>query len=135
MRVLLVLSLTLLVAGCDTDRRATQAAPAGSTVSIVEIQPSTGVPLIKGQIVELKVKVAYTLTSESGTLGLVVQDASNASLAQTLNVVLKGSNTETFAVNFTVPETKAVHVFTPLSSQGQAATSTVSSRAFKVESP
>lgn len=84
---------------------------------------------------ELKVKVAYKLTSESGTLGLVVQDANNTPLAQTVNVVLKGGGTEAFALSFTVPETKAIQVFTPLSSQGQAATSTVSSRAFKVSSP
>jgi hypothetical protein len=82
--------------------------------------------------VNLKVKVAYTLTSESGTLGLVVQDSNNQALAQTVSVVLKGSSTEEMNVSFTVPDTKAVQVFTPLSTQGQAATSTVSTRAYKV---
>ena len=122
--------LGLILAGCD--RQTAPAAPPGSTVSIVEVVPSTGIPLTKGQAVDLTVKVAYTLTSESGTLGLVVQDANNTPLAQEMSVVLRGSGTESFALHFAVPDTKAVQVFAALSSQGQSATTTVSNRAYKV---
>ena len=80
----------------------------------------------------LKVHVAYALTADSGTLGLVVQDANNTPIAQSFDVVLKGSASQVLEANFTVPNTKAVQVFVPLSAQGQAATSTVASRAFKV---
>ena len=129
-------ALQFSLAACDRkEAPRAQAAPSGSTVSIVDIQPSTGIPLSKGQTFELKVKVSYTLTSESGTLGLVVQDASNTPLAQEINVVLRGSGTESFSLKFTVPETKAIQVFTALSSQGQSSTSTVSSRTFKVSAP
>jgi hypothetical protein len=129
-----VVSLLIGLAGCNAEStQRAQTAPAGSTVSIVAITPDTGAALKPGQKVNLSVKAAYTLTAESGTLGLVVQDASNAPLAQTMSVVLRGSGTEELAVQFTVPETtRAVQVFVPLSAQDQSSTATVSSRAFKV---
>lgn len=134
-RLTALLLMGASLVACDS-RKTTDAsaAPSGSTVSITEVTPSTGSPLVTGQAVNLKVKVTYALTSDSGTLGLIVQDANNAPLAQSVNVVLKGSATEELSVSFTVPETKAVHVFTPLSAPGQVATSTVSSRAYKVVS-
>lgn len=109
-----------------------EAAPIGSTIGITEIAPSTGEPLKVGQSVHLKVYVAYALTADSGTLGLVVQDANNTPIAQSFDVVIKGSASQVLEANFTVPDTKVVQVFVPLSAQGQAATSTVASRAFKV---
>jgi hypothetical protein len=109
-----------------------QAAPVGSTIGITEIAPSTGEPLKVGQSVHLKVHVAYALTADSGTLGLVVQDADNTPIAQSFDVVFKGSANQVLEANFTVPNTKAIQVFVPLSAQGQAATSTVAGRAFKV---
>ena len=133
--IALIVSLGLLASCNNNAASSAAAAPSGSTVSIVEIQPSPGIPLSRGQNVELKVKVAYTLTSDSGTLGLVVQDSSNAPLAQEINVVLRGSGTESFSLKFAVPETKTIQVFSALSAQGQSATTTVSSRAFKVPAP
>lgn len=134
MRLLVLTCITCVsLSACDSrSPGSASSAPSGSTVSIVEMTPSTGSLLSAGAAVSLKVKVAYTLTSDSGTLGLVVQDSNNVPLAQTMSVVLKGSATEEMNVSFTVPDTKAVQVFTPLSAQGQTATSTVSSRAYKV---
>jgi hypothetical protein len=123
-----------LVACGARDERKAMAAPAGSTLEITDITPNLGAPLTVGQDVKLRVSVAYALTSDSGTLGLVVQDAENKPLAQVVNVVLKGGGTEKFEASFKVPDTPAVHVFAALASQGQSATSTVANRSFKVQS-
>jgi hypothetical protein len=135
MRVVLASLLLALLSACSAESgRSAQAAPSGSTVNIIEIAPSASDALVVGQKVSLRVKAAFTLAAESGTLGLVVQDAGTTGLAQTMSVVFRGSGTEELAVEFTVPDTKAVQVFVPLSVQGQSSTATVSSRAYKVVS-
>lgn len=126
------LFLAMLSACTGESVRSAQSAPSGSSVSIVELAPSPSETLVVGQKVSLKVKASYTLTAESGTLGLVVQDAGTVGIAQTMAVVAKGSGTEQLAVEFVVPETRAVQVFVPLSGQEQTSTATVSSRAYKV---
>jgi len=139
MRLLLALIVVvcvgqvLVACGRATDRDSI-AAPSGSTVSITDVTPSVSAPLTVGQQVNLQVSLAYALTADSGTLGLIVQDGTNKPLAQSVGVVLKGGGTEKLAVSFTVPDTKAIHVYAPLSAQGQAATSTVASRSFRVQS-
>lgn len=131
--VIACLAAVVAIGGCGrTEAPVIQSAPSGSTISITEIVPSTSEALKVGQLVHLRVNAAYALTADSGTLGLVVQDAKNAPIAQSLDVVLKGSTSQVLEVDFTVPDTKAVHVYVPLSAQGQAATSTVTSRSFKV---
>jgi hypothetical protein len=123
----------LVVSGCD--RQAPQLgtrAPAGSSVKIVSITPSVGEVLKVGDKVALKVDVEYTMTAESGTLGLVVQAADNATITQNVEVVLKGSNKISLVADFNVPPTKAIQIFTPLSAQGQASTSTVDICSYKV---
>jgi hypothetical protein len=133
--IVIVLTLGQVLAACSGKRDMdSMAAPSGSTVSITDITPSVASPLMVGQDVNLQVNVAYSLTSDSGTLALVVQDSKNTSLGQIENVVLKGSGTEKLAVSFKVPDTNAIHVFTPLSGQGQSATSTVATRSFRVQS-
>ncbi|MDO8932976.1 MAG: hypothetical protein Q7U97_11320 [Rhodocyclaceae bacterium] len=109
-------------------------APTGSTVSITQITPEVGKPLTVGEEVKLQVSAAYALSAESGTLGLIVQDSKNTPIAQVVNVVLKGGGTEKLEVSFKVPDTSAVHVFTPLSGQGQEATTTVATRSYRVKS-
>lgn len=128
-----VLAGGMLALGCSPQSE-THEAPPGSTVSITQISPSTGNPLTVGDEVKLEVSAAYALSAESGTLGVIVQDAKNTPLAQTVNVVLKGGGTEKFQLSFTVPDTGAIHVFTPLSAQGQTATSTVAARSYRVKS-
>lgn len=132
---IVVVGASMVLAACSGKREAdANAAPVGSTVSITDISPSVPGPLTVGQDVRLQVSVAYALTSESGTLALVVQDGKNTALGEVVNVVSKGSGTEKLEVSFKVPDTNAVHVFTPLSAQGQAATSTVATRSFRVQS-
>jgi hypothetical protein len=130
-----IVSLGQLLAACEppTDR-IPNAAPPGSTVSITDVVPSVNVPLTVGQQVTLQVSVAYALATDSGTLGLIVQDGKGTPLAHTVGVVLRGGGTEKLAASFTVPDTNAIHVFTPLSAQGQARTSTVATRSYRVQS-
>jgi uncharacterized membrane protein len=132
---IIAMALSHVLTACSGKReREGMAAPSGSTVSITDVSPSVASPLTVGQEINVQVSVAYALTSESGTLGLVVQDGKNTPLGQVVNVVLKGSGTEKLAVSFKVPDTNAIHVFTALSGQGQAATSTVATRSFRVQS-
>ena len=118
--------------GCERGSPGVPAAPSGSSVRITQISPDPSVPLHVGDPVNLQVTVAYTLTAESGTLTLVIQAADNSSISNLWEVVGKGSGTITLKASFVVPETGGVVVFVPLSAQGQAATSTVDSRAYKV---
>jgi hypothetical protein len=123
---------TSLLLACSPQKSSN--APTGSTVSITQITPEVGKPLTVGDEVKLQVSAAYALTAESGTLGLIVQDAKTTPIAQVENVVLKGGGTEKLEVSFRVPDTSAVHIFTPLSAQGQVATTTVATRSYRVKS-
>lgn len=126
------LSLVLAVAGCQRSDVSGTAAPSGSFVKIVDISPATSASLRVGDRVRVQVEVNYRLTADAGTLSLVVQAADNSSLAHNMEVVQKGSGTLTLVAEFVVPGSNAVQIFTPLSAQGQTATSTVDSRAYKV---
>jgi hypothetical protein len=129
-----ILAIASALLACDSQSSSKAlAAPKGSTVSIIDVQPSTGQALTVGDKVALKIKVAYALTSESGNLGVVVQDDSNTPLAQKIHVVLKGGGTEEFNLSFEVPNTNAIHIFTPLSAPDQPATSTMSTRSYRVK--
>lgn len=134
----LFVALLAGVAGCDRDAsHATGFAPApnGSSVRISSISPPTDQHLKVGQNVSLEVQVAYTLGVDSGTIAIAVQSANNTPITQNFDVVTRGSGTTTLKAQFVVPDTKVVQVFVPLSAQGQAGTSTVDSRAYKVEAP
>ncbi|HUR42269.1 MAG TPA: hypothetical protein VM240_13975 [Verrucomicrobiae bacterium] len=104
----------------------------GSFVQIVSISPTVGTALRAGEKVSLKVEIEYVVPVESATIGLVVQAADNSPIANDNDVLLKGSGKVTLTADFTVPATKMINIFTPLSAQGQNSTSTVDSRAFKV---
>lgn len=119
--------------GCQrSDLNLGAPAHSGSSVQITSISPDIGQTLYVGDKVKLKVDVNYALTEDSGTLTLVVQSADNTFISQNLEVVSKGTGKVALEAEFTVPSTKAIQVFTPISGQGQNATSTVDSRAFKV---
>lgn len=133
LKFIVFISLTLLLLACDNSTSIkASAAPIGSTISIVDVQPPLGQALKIGDKVDIKIKVEVALSSESGQVALVVQDAQNKSLAQEIRVVLKGASTEEFKLSFTVPDTAAIHIFAPLSDQGQDATSTMATRSYKV---
>jgi hypothetical protein len=132
------LTIVLLIAACaigacgrnDSSR---DSAPQGSAVSIAQITPSTSVALRVGDKVALRVEVDYALSVDSGTVTLVVQSSDNTPISSETEVVTKGSGKVVLNSTFVVPDTRAVQVFTPLSAQGQASTSTIDSRAYKVE--
>lgn len=123
------------LAGCERPA-ATKAALPPSFVRIMKIAPDPAAPLKVGERVKLEVEVNYALTTaNSGTLGVVVQSADDRNLAQSMAAVQKGAGKAAMAVEFVVPQTSAVKVFTPLSPRGQRATSTVAVRTYKVAGP
>jgi hypothetical protein len=132
--VILVAGGLLTLAGCQRKEPSGAPAPSGSSVKIVGITPDTSVPLRSGERVRLKVDVSYSLTVDSGTVALVIQAADNSGIAQNMQVLSKGEGKTSLEAEFTVPNTKAVQIFTPLSVQGQASTSTVDYRVYKVVS-
>lgn len=136
-RTLATIALYVLAAASHSECQKPSApcpdqAPAGSTIKIVEISPPTSHVFSVGESVDLRVKVRYVLSEESGTIALVVQAADNSSVAQDNEVIARGAEELTMQAKFIVPNTKVLQVFMPLSGQGQNATSTVDSRAFKV---
>jgi hypothetical protein len=114
------------------DQGSLPSAPSGSFVRIVSVSPDTGTALKVGDRVKMQVEVSYALSSDGGTVSLVVQAANNASLAHNMEVIQKGSGKATLSAEFVVPDSNAVQIFTPLSAQGQTSTSTVDHRAYKV---
>ena len=120
---------------CACDERtvaAPQPAPAGSTVSIVSIVPTTDTVLVPGTSTRFELKVAYTLSVDSGTIDAVFQDAKGEVLSLTRAKVSKGTGNEDFTVAIKIPETESVQLFVPLGAEGQTATSTIATRTYKV---
>jgi hypothetical protein len=120
------------LSGCERQGPGATAAPSGSAIRITRVSPEISSQLNVGDRVDLEVATEYTLNAESGVITLVVQSGDNSSIANQSEVVTRGSGSVTLKSSFTVPETNAIMVFTPLSAQGQAATSTVDTRAYKV---
>jgi hypothetical protein len=111
-----------------------QSSSAESTVKIAMITPDISKPLYVGDTVKLQVDVSYIMSGDSGTVSLVVQrgESGGRPLASATEVVLKGKGTVRLEAEVRIPETRALQVFTPLSHQGQGATSIVDYRVYKV---
>lgn len=90
--------------------------------------------LRSGEQVKLKVDVSHVLTAESGTIKLVVLAADNSDIAQGAQTITKGTGKSTLEVEFKVPRTTVIRVFTPLIVQGQNSTSLADGRTFEVDS-
>ena len=104
-----------------------------SYVRIAKLSPDATRPLKVGDKVNLQVQLDYALTkADTGAVMIVVQTADNQNLVQKAQAVRKGVGKATLAVDFVVPQTSAVKVFTPLSEQGQTSTTTVALRTYKV---
>ena len=104
-----------------------------SYVRIAKLSPDATRPLKVGDKVNLQVQLEYALTkADTGAVMVVVQTADNQNLVQKAQAVRKGIGKATLAVEFVVPQTSAVKVFTPLSEQGQTSTTTVALRTYKV---
>jgi len=130
----IVISSFLLccLAACAPSSVADHGAPACPSVKILSTIPEISTPLHVGEHVKLQVDISYTLTANSGTLGLVVEAADNSNVTGAMEGITKGSGTLALQAEFVVPSTKVIQVFTPLSAQGQTSTTTVDWRAFKV---
>ena len=112
-----------------------QAAYAEDSVRIISISPSTASPLYVGQFISFEVEVEYVLEStDSASITLVIQQAESGHmpLANEFDVVLKGSGTLKLSKELTVPSTKALKVFTPLTPEGEEKTKIVKSKMYKV---
>jgi len=130
--VFLVVAVLGFGAGCDS-RTAPASTPAESSIRITRITPDVATPLKVGQEVSLAADVEYHLADGSGTVTLVIQDGTGQRVGnQHIEVVSKGSGKVALKSAFTVPETTALIVYTPLNPQGQGATSIVDTRAYKV---
>ncbi len=132
MSVRALLAIIALAAGLGACDQKPLKAPPGSFVRIVSVSPDTKSPLKVGDKVKVQVEVSYALTTDVGQITLVVQAADNTTLANQTAVVKKGDGKLTLSASFVVPDSKAVQIYTPLSAQGQKATSTVDQRAYKV---
>ena len=120
------------LAGCEPAPSKPPKLPA-SYVRIAKISPDATKPLKVGEKVNLQVQLDYALTkSDAGAVMVVVQTADNQNLVQQAQAVRKGVGKATLAVDFVVPQTSALKVFTPLSEQGQNSTTTVALRTYKV---
>lgn len=129
----LILSFLFIAATCYSANATDQ----DTYVKILEIQPNLSVPLEVGSVVFFEVKVEYYLKEDSATISLVIQRGEYSSgvdsyIGGDTDVVTHGKGVETLKAKVTIPDTKAIQVFTPLSVQGQGATSIVDSRFYKV---
>lgn len=120
------------LAGCEPAPSKRPKLPA-SYVRIAKLSPDATKPLKVGEKVNLQVQLDYALTkADAGAVMVVVQTADNQNLVQQAQAVRKGVGKATLAVDFVVPQTSALKVFTPLSEQGQSSTTTVALRTYKV---
>jgi hypothetical protein len=129
------MAISALIAGCQrSDGVSANSAPAGSFVNIVRVSPDTSTQLKTGDKVRVQVEVSYGLTTDTGTISLVIQTADNSNLGNNMEVIHKGTGKATLFAEIVVPNSNAVQIFTPLTTQGQTSTSTVDTRAYKVVS-
>lgn len=79
------------------------------------------------------VNVEYNLeSSETGDIALIIQGASNESLANEFYVAEKGKHVETLQATITIPETRLIRVFTPLTLQNDSSSTIVETFMYKV---
>ena len=84
-----------------------------------------------GTVVTIESEVEYVLnSSETGSITLVVQGASGESIANEYFTIKKGSSSIHISAEFTVPDTRAIQIYTPLTSQGKNETNIVESSIF-----
>ena len=130
-RLLLALLLGSLAAGCDRKPPAPAKPVSAGSVRIVGMRPDTTTPLKVGAKVKLQAEIAYRLLADAGVLTLVVQ-LNDKGLAQASQAIQRGEGKATLAVEFVVPEAKAIQIYTPLQALGQKTTATVDARTYKI---
>lgn len=123
--------LAAALAGCERKPPAPAKPVSAGSVRIVALKPDTATPLKAGAKVKVQVEVAYRLLAEAGVVTLVVQ-SNEKGLAQASQAIRQGEGKATLSVDFVVPETKAIQVYTPLQALGQKTTATVDARTYQV---
>ena len=111
--------------------------PSENSVSITRITPDPSTALKVGDTVAFEVEIAYTLMDDSGEINLVVQRAERdggieAHLGGAMDAVSKGAGSMTLKKSIVIPDTQAIHIFTPLMTSQSTSTSIVDSRYFRV---
>ena len=103
-------------------------------VSILSIIPSTMQSLYVGQEYEFEIVVEYTFSARVGELGLVIQrsESEYQPISYSSQRILKNKGQLTLKAKITVPETKAIKVFIPLTTNGDNSTSVVSVKNYNV---
>jgi len=119
--VLLVLTLT----GCTKDNQ----------VRILSISPDPSQPLYVGEEVKVMVNIEYEMVDPSGSITLVIQrgESGHPPLASAARKITQGSGQIEISTSFTVPDTKSIQVFTPLSAEGAVQTRVVDVRTYQVK--
>ena len=129
--------LAIVLGGCgepESKAPPVSTAPRDS-VRILSISPGPEQPLRIGAAVKFEVQVEYNLVSAgSGCVILVIQQGESGKmpLANETVFIQNGKGTVTLIKEFTVPDTAAVQVFTPLIGQGGTNTNVVDTRVFRV---
>jgi hypothetical protein len=107
-------------------------APSGSILFPPKLLPSTADPLRIGQTVSIEVTVPYELKVDSGTVSVLVSNASNENVAYQMRQISRGSNNLTIPMKFVVPSTRFLKVFVFLEENGQLTTRTVNTFCYEV---
>jgi len=108
---------------------------AEDTVKITSLTPPNNSPLNAGQKVKVEVEIEYNLESaDMGSITLVIQQAESGHmpLANENDFIQKGKGKITLSKEFLVPDTKGLRIFTPLSPEGNASTTIVDTKMYKV---
>lgn len=123
----------VMVSGCQAPGPHTDMPKAmGSFAQITSISPDAAQALRSGEQVRLKVDVSYALAEANGTLTLIVLAADSSALAHAAQPIRQRSGKVTLEASFTVPNTTAVRVYTPLLADGQKSNSVVDGREYAV---
>lgn len=123
----------VLLAGCQMPGPHTNVPKTmGSLAQITSISPDASQVLRSGEQVKLKVDVSYALADDTGTLTLIVLAADSSPLAHAAQPIRQRSGKVTLEAAFTVPNTTAVRVYTPLLADGQKSSSVVDGREYAV---
>lgn len=102
-------------------------------VNIVSIDPPTSEILQVGLDYTITAEVSYSFNASEGEISLVIQrgESGHPPIYYTAHPISKGEGVIILKSEFTVPNTKSIQVFTPLTSQGDTSTSVVATRSYK----
>lgn len=124
---------------CSSDNKERTLPPGGETsednsVEIVYSSPIESEPLQAGDHVKVEVELIYSLLEPAGQIMVFVQ-RSEKGMPPILSKgipITQGTGQLEFAVDFTVPNTNKINIFTPLTAKGTVRSKVVDSLSFDV---